>query len=104
MDVYTEMRKGAGNSETVIATLMNLVFRLYNWRRWISHDKLVAKVLKLPESITRADMLEAFPTMCDRQLNALIRSCKNERSASHDTDHNNTMRMTMASKLAIDQI
>jgi len=104
MDVYTEMRKNAGQSETVFVTIRNLVYRIYNWRRWVKHTEFLEKLPYMNFNIRRADVVEQFPNIPDRQLNALIYACKRESMGTHDSEHQNTMRMTMASKLAIDQI
>jgi len=104
MDVYNEFRNAAGQSETVWQTIKNLCGRLYYWRRWVSNKVLEDKLPGMNNCISREDLLQEFPGMCDRQLNALIDACNNEREISNVEEHNGTLRMTLASKLAIDEI
>lgn len=104
MDVYQEMRNNAGQSETVWQTVKNLFGRIYNWRGWVSNHKIEKELPQMREWVSREDLLMHFPGMCDRQLNALIHACNNERDISHNEEHDGTLRMTLASKLAIDQI
>jgi hypothetical protein len=106
MDVYTEMRKNAGASETVIVTLKHFIQRIFLWRRWVSNRELLGKIEAMNRLITREELLQNLPGMCDRQLNALITACRHQIdvASSQETELKDSMKMTMAIKLGIDQV
>lgn len=106
MDVYTEMRKNSGQSETVWTTLMHLVMRMYRWRRWISNREIGEKLQNMGRLLTREELLEEFPGMCDQQLQGLVSSCRQqiEAESTKSMELKDSMKMTMAVKLSIDKV
>jgi len=106
MDVYTEMRKNAGQSETVWTTLKHFLSRLWWWRRWVPNKDILLKMQDMSHLISREELLEIFPGMCESQLKGLINACRQqiEVASSQDTELKDSMKMTMAIKLGIDQV
>merc|ERR1711988_1599566 len=68
MEVYTEMRRNAGRSETVWQTFMVLLQRLRNWRVWVSGRELDAFLETAPEYVSEEMLQKAFPDMCGPQM------------------------------------
>jgi len=72
MDVYTEVRSAAGNSETVLENVKFLLKRVRLHRQWISDDKLLEALAEMPRALTGKEFKEALPTMCEVQYNRLM--------------------------------
>mmetsp|Transcript_35602 Transcript_35602/g.62922 ORF Transcript_35602/g.62922 Transcript_35602/m.62922 type:complete len:803 (+) Transcript_35602:87-2495(+) len=106
MDVYTEMRKNSGQSETVWTTIFHLLQRMYWWRRWISNREIAEKLEGMGRLLTREELLEEFPGMCDQQLFALVQACRYqiEAESTKNMELKDSMKMTMAVKLSIDKV
>merc|ERR1719265_224265 len=106
MDIYTDMRKNAGDSEQVWTTFYNLWQRLYRCRVWVSNRELLEEAEKMERLLTREDLLDSFKGMCDQQLDALLVACRYqaEQDSTQDMAIQDSMRMTMAIKLAIDKV
>merc|ERR1712032_1298009 len=106
MDVYTEIRRNAGQSETVWETFETLLLRLWLWRRWIPDKQLAEQVRSMSQYITREQLLEIFPKMPNSQLDGLLRSCcdHGDTEGHRDLDFKESMKMTMAVKLGIDKV
>lgn len=107
LDVYTEMRNSAGQSETVFITLLNLWRRVCMWRCWIPNKDIETKVISMDHRLlSREELLELFPGMCDQQLHTLILACRHQTEVESAKDNalKESMKMTMAIKLAIDRI
>lgn len=106
MDVYTEMRKNAGQSETVLTTLKHFINSIWWSRSWVSYKDLIGKMEIMDRQLSREELLKIFPGMCEAQLKGLIHACRCqiEVASSQDTELKDSMKMTMAIKLAIDQV
>lgn len=106
MDVYRVKHQAAGNSETVFVSLFNLYTRFRHFRVWVSNGALIDGCSTMKELITRADMLKAFPGMCDEQLDVLFASVKShtEFSSGQGIDIHDSMKMIMAVTLSMDKV
>lgn len=106
MDVYASMRKNTGRSETVVELLLSLFQRAYHWRRWVSNQALALRLQSMHRLVSREELLEEFPGMCDEQLNCLMAACRHriESAASQDNEMKDSMKMTMAIKLGVDKV
>lgn len=106
LDIYGIKRKAAGNSETVDVTLYNLYKRFRHARVWVSNVDILKKADGMAELITREDMLMTFPGMCDEQLDPFMFDVKyqTELDATQSIGVKDSMKMTMAVKLAIDKV
>jgi len=105
MDVYTEVRNAAGNSETVFGNIRFLMKRLWLWREWISDDKLLEVLAELPRALTGAEFKKAFPGMTDVQYKRLMNTAVSKAQVSMRTGLHNTFlaNMTAAIKVGLDQ-
>lgn len=106
MDVYTEMRRTAGNSETVATTILHLFDRLRYWNRWISNEELSRKVSTMQPLITREELFKEFPGMCDQQLDMLMTTCRYqiEIDSVAEVQLKDSMKMALAVKLSMDKV
>jgi hypothetical protein len=106
MDIYTVRRQAAGNAETVGATLWNLYTRFRHSRVWVSNKELIEKSELCERLITRESMLKMFPGMCDDQLDPFMFAVwfQTELECSQSITLDDSMKMTMAVKLAIDKV
>lgn len=104
MDVYTEMRKNAGNSETVYVSLKNLVSSMFHWRRWVNNKKLLKVLPDMEDAVSREDFLTHFPGMAESQLTIITSACHRNMASKQDVDIADSQRMMMAIKLAIDNV
>lgn len=71
MDVYTEMRKNAGNSEAVWTTVQNLFIWARYRKIWVPSEVIVPRLASMPPLITLQDLMKAFPGMCVSQMMGL---------------------------------
>lgn len=106
MDIYSDRRKNAGESEAVWTTLYNLWLRIYHARSWVSNRELLEKAENMERLLDRDQLITYFPTISEQQLGALIAACRYqaEQDSTQDMSTEDSMRMTMAIKLAIDQV
>jgi hypothetical protein len=106
MDVYTAKRKATGQSETVFVTLYNLGLRFRYSRVWVSNKDLIEKGSNMERLVHREELMKTFPGMNPMQLDALMTSVKyqSELDTATDMDLTDSMKMTMAVKLAIDKV
>eukprot|EP00929_Paragymnodinium_shiwhaense_P036927 TRINITY_DN19742_c0_g2_i1.p1 TRINITY_DN19742_c0_g2~~TRINITY_DN19742_c0_g2_i1.p1 ORF type:complete len:803 (+),score=194.52 TRINITY_DN19742_c0_g2_i1:133-2541(+) len=104
MDIYTEMRRKAGQSETVWQTLGNVYLQLRNCRHWVSNEELMEAVQYMPRVVTRQEMQQLFPRMCTAQLQLLINACDQESKQAGGMDVKDSTKMAMAVKLGIDRV
>lgn len=106
MDIYTIKRQAAGNSETVDQTLFNMYTRFKHYQVWVSNKELYDTADKMEPFLTREDMLYFYPGMGDEQLDPFMFAVKyqQELDTMQGIDISDSMRMTMAVKLAIDKV
>lgn len=106
MDIYTNKRKEAGNSETVGQTMYNLYVRVRHFRRWVSNRDIIEKGEFMDKFVSREDLVKAFPGICDQQLDSFIKAVRyqTELECTQSIDINDSMKMTMAVKLSIDKV
>lgn len=105
MDVYTEVRNAAGNSETVAENIKFVGKRLYYWRDWISDDKLLEVLSTMPRALTGKEFREAFPGMTDVQYKRLMGTAVSKAQTAMRTGLHNTFlaHMTSAIKVGLDR-
>merc|ERR1712070_344075 len=105
MDVYTEVRNAAGNSETVFENIKFLAKRIWLWREWISDDKLLEVLSTMPRALTGKEFREAFPGMCDVQYKRLMSTAVSKAQTAMRTGLHNTFlaHMTSAIKVGLDR-
>mmetsp|Transcript_28745 Transcript_28745/g.89588 ORF Transcript_28745/g.89588 Transcript_28745/m.89588 type:complete len:800 (+) Transcript_28745:98-2497(+) len=103
MDVYTEMRKHSGKSETVWTTMTRMLHQLWHWKRWVANDELKESVQRMSRFIRREELLERFPRMCQPQYEGLVRDCICMKQGSAGS-FNEAVRMQMAVFLGMDKI
>jgi hypothetical protein len=105
MDVYTMMHKRVGQSETVWASLKNLIARAYLWRKWVSTSQVLARLDTMDSFISREDLLTEFPGMTEHQLQRIMSDCYITTAAGTmlDTELGDTKTLMMSIKLAVDK-
>jgi hypothetical protein len=106
LDVYSQIRAESGRSEPVWTTMYNIWVVFYNRNAWIAADRMQEALTGMPAEVTREDVLAAFPTMCDAQLNALMNDCYIQVEIDHNTIAKGTepYKMAMSCKLLLDQV
>jgi len=107
LDVYTEIRKSSGQSETVWTTLVHMVQQLWHRRAWISNRELLDGVPPEGEPVSRDELLGAFPGMCTAQVNMLMAACRYQVEVAALGDsaaENDSKKMAMSIKVMTDQI
>jgi len=106
LDVYTDMRKRLGQSESVWATFVGVLLRIRFRRVWISGKELMEGVSCMPPMISREDLLQTFSKMCPRQADLLVTACRHENDIkSVRTDgKSHVMKMAVAAKLSVDKV
>jgi len=104
MDIYTDMRRGAGQSETVWQTFANIYMYVRNYRSWISNEELMEGVAFMPRVVMRDEVQSLFPGMCEAQLLLLTNACDQESKQAGGMDVKDSTKMTMATKLCIDKV
>merc|ERR550537_1679603 len=104
MDIYTEKRKAAGQSETVFVTLYNLFLRIWLARVWVSNKDLLIYSSRMNRLITRETIVKTFPSISNAQLDGLLQAVQyqSELEVNQDMDKSDTVKMCMAIKLSID--
>jgi hypothetical protein len=105
MDVYTEVRNAAGNSETVLENIKFLGKRMWLWREWVSDDKLLEVLSEMPRALTGQEFRKAFPGMTDIQYKRLMNTAVSKAQISMRTGLHNSFltNMTAAIKVGLDQ-
>jgi len=106
LDVYSQIRSASGKSETVWMTAYNIAVVFYNRKAWVSAAKIHEALNGMPAEVTREEILAAFPTMCDAQLNALMEECYTQVEIDHHSIAAGTepYKMAMSCKLLLDQV
>merc|ERR1711956_53002 len=107
LDVYAEIRKNSGQSESVWVTFMNILTRLRFQKEWISHKTLLEKSKSMSQMISREELLRTLPLIRNRQLNMLLLACRFRKDmAMHGDDGSfkDTMKMTRSLKLVADKM
>merc|ERR1711862_1022040 len=106
LDLYTDMRRRSGQSETVGATLVKIWQRILYCRQWISFDELNKGVSSMDRFFMRSDMQTAFPNMCDAQLHMLVGNCHKQTGTeiSEQTHWTDSMSMMMAVQFSLDKM
>jgi len=107
LDVYAEIRKNSGQSESVWVTFVNLISRIRYQKEWIPHKLLIEKSKSMSQMISREELLRTFPGMRNRQLNMLLLACrfrKEMAAQSNDGSFKDTMKMTKSVKLVADRM
>jgi len=105
MDVYTEVRTAAGNSETVWENIKFVIKRLYLWRLWVSDETLLESLSTMPRALTDKEFRNAFPDMTEYQFRRLMARAAMKASASMRTGlHSQFLaHMTAAIKVGLDR-
>lgn len=107
LDVYTEMRKKSGQSETVWETVMNYIAILSHYRTFVAWDVLLEGVPLMQKWVTREDLEAQYPNMCKAQMRMIIKHCKVQNDLDNGIDGVGKMewqKMLMAEKLLMDKI
>mmetsp|Transcript_58565 Transcript_58565/g.110195 ORF Transcript_58565/g.110195 Transcript_58565/m.110195 type:complete len:783 (+) Transcript_58565:142-2490(+) len=104
MDVYTEVRNAAGNSETVWENIKFIVKRIWLWRDWVSDDQLLAQLEKMPRALTDKEFRQAFPTMTPTQYRRMMNTATSKAQTSMRTGLHDSFlaHMTAAIKVGLD--
>jgi len=75
MDVYQLMRNKAKNCETLWQTIKRMLQHLWHLKSWIKTDQMLSYLRHAQRYLNREDLQQAFPTMCDAQLDGLMAAC-----------------------------
>merc|ERR1719424_468795 len=105
MDVYTEVRNAAGNSETVLENVRFISKRLVHRSEWVSDDIMLSKLAEMPRAITGKEFRGAFPGMTDVQFNRLMTAAKSRAGLPIRTGLHNSFlaHLTSAIKVGLDR-
>lgn len=105
MDVYTEVRRAAGSSETVADNIRFLLKRIWYRKEWISDDKLLEVLAEMPRTLTGQELRQAFPKMTDMQYTRLMSAALSMTQTSMRTGQHDTClaHMTSAIKVGLDR-
>jgi uncharacterized coiled-coil protein SlyX len=106
MDVYSDVRLQAGDSETVMENMTFLVRRIWVAREWVPSNVLLERVSEMPRAVSVEEIRAALPELCDYQLDRLLRGCFTKaravmRIGIHDSY---TAHMAAAIKLGLDEV
>lgn len=104
LDVYTEIRKRSGQSEPVWATFVHILQQVRHADVWISNQELLSKAPSLGPVLCRADLMEAFPTMCEEQLDMLVLACRYQSALGDNRSEDDAKKLSLAAKLVTDRI
>lgn len=104
MDVYTEVRNAAGNSETVWENIKFIVKRVWLWRDWVSDDQLLSVLEQMPRALTDKEFRQAFPTMTSTQYRRMMTTATSKAQTSMRTGLHDSFlaHMTAAIKVGLD--
>jgi len=102
MDIYTEMRRSAGNSETVWMTLYYVFLHAYYRKQWISNKEILGHVDAMKRLVTREELQKEFPRMCEAQLDSLVSACDQDSEHAGGAGMTDSMKLILAVKFCID--
>lgn len=104
MDVYTEVRNAAGNSETVWENIKFIVRRVWLCRDWISDEVLLSNLEQMPRALTDKEFRQAFPTMTETQYRRMMNTATMKAQTSMRTGLHDSFlaHMTSAIKVGLD--
>lgn len=106
LDVYSEMRRRAGHSESLLATLQRSFDRIRYHKQWVSNHDIALALQGAPRFLTFSEMQGSIPDMCDAQSYALLAACQQQ--AQSDTTARMTwtesMKMMMAIHFDLDEL
>lgn len=104
LDVYTEIRKKSGQSEPVWVTGFHMMQRIRHFRQWVSTQEILDKVAFMPYTISRTEIHEHFPKMCDEQVEQIFAAARYHSLASEQGNEKDARKLALAVKLVMDKI
>mmetsp|Transcript_68872 Transcript_68872/g.211212 ORF Transcript_68872/g.211212 Transcript_68872/m.211212 type:complete len:801 (-) Transcript_68872:94-2496(-) len=106
LEVYSEQRKMAGKSESVMGTMVSCYTVARNYKRWVSTAVIIDRLTNMPRMISLEALLKEFPSMPDKQVKLLLAETQllaaNIHAGPEHMQH--TMRMAMAMKVSMDEV
>lgn len=81
VDVYSVVRRDAGEVETVYENVLFYVKRVSHAKEWVPDRQLLEHVCDLPETFTVRELRKAVPELGETQLDLLVNGCHTKAAA-----------------------